>query len=81
MKMLQELQLHQQAQGLLRQALPWTQGRDGVEMNHMEAELSHSIHQHRYKPVYQKCSSAPQVPPANSSNPALSAPSELSCLP
>lgn len=41
MKMLQELQFHQQAQGLLRQAVPHTEGRDGVA-----AEPWQSIQQH-----------------------------------
>lgn len=56
MNMLRELQFHElagskQAQGLLRQALPWTKGRDRVEMHQVVAEPSQSIHPHRYKPV------------------------------
>lgn len=56
MNVLRELQFHElagskQAQGLLRQALPWTKGRDGVEMHQVVAEPSQSIHPHRYKPV------------------------------
>lgn len=61
----------QQAQGLLRQALPWTEGRGGVEMHQVVAEPSQSIPQHRYKPVCQERSFAPRVSrPTNSSNPS-----------